>query len=922
MSVRKTIGLVVIGLVIALTSWGGVLSSNAYAEEEHTVKIPDRESDGYFDILDSQNPDRDCRVLNAPTTCYRAAEYWAYTHMAEETMGEARAEAYCTWVGEQDHGIPWNIFGAFNLPNPLADNHDSCMADWRADSLQIVDATIENAQAACDISMGVFNYIICGIMIGVGSMVDSVWDLIERSFTINSSYVSSETCNPSARPRCQESGVHKAWQTFVNIANIIFLIMLMIVIFSQVTGFGITNYGIKKVLPRLVIFALLINVSFFVCQIAVDVSNIVGHQLDNFMSNIVSGRITISFQQIVMMLLTGQVLWVAGGTIMTIALVVNALGLGIPGIIMTIVVVVEVLLFFLLLMLRNLGVMLLTILSPLAFAAMILPGTKGLFDKWRKFFVTLLVLYPVAGLMMGAANLAADILLLTPSDTGINQFAIMIAMLLKFSPIFIIPSMMKRTMAAMGGAGSVIDKLNQRFLGGSKKAAMLVPKLTVGAAAIAASGGTAAPGVASTLGLGRGSAMAAKLIGQAGGKRFAASGLIKGLSGSKSGLLSKVGRWVETNAASVNAGEFMKDQKSWHDAVSSARSTSDVKSMFAGGEGARTGGIVNDILSGTNKANGRNAKLEASGSELAARGEFSTITGKIKDLHADADKGSVSVGDFNKATVTMANSTAPYAGVLKTEALPLSNYTKDVIRADQDVTNAEAGAASMQGATQESIRAAGDAKRSESGMYDNEGRLKSYDEYVKHGAYGDSGRASTGMDSTTSAKLDKDMVSRELLENMSPDGFGALLAGAKGNTQSKISQEIELNPKLAEKAAQLPPEAVAKLQSQVGKAMIDGLNNGARTGTLTLPVDQIAQQLRGILDNKLLNVKMNVDYRDSVEKFTRDFNAAASQVQAVDGPTLNVRAANGRGPNTPTNLVLPGEEGYTNNFGPPIGGAS
>ncbi len=58
-----------------------------------------------------------------------------------------------------------------------------------------------------------------------------------------------------------------------------FAILLVIVILSQVTGMYLSNYGIKKVLPRLIITIILVNLSYIACIIMVDLSNVVGVQV-------------------------------------------------------------------------------------------------------------------------------------------------------------------------------------------------------------------------------------------------------------------------------------------------------------------------------------------------------------------------------------------------------------------------------------------------------------------------------------------------------------------------------------------------------------------------------------------------------------------------------------------------------------------
>ena len=62
-------------------------------------------------------------------------------------------------------------------------------------------------------------------------------------------------------------------------ANIIFIIGFLIIVFSQLTSFGVSNYGIKRLLPKIIIAAILVNVSFYICAIAVDLSNILGNSL-------------------------------------------------------------------------------------------------------------------------------------------------------------------------------------------------------------------------------------------------------------------------------------------------------------------------------------------------------------------------------------------------------------------------------------------------------------------------------------------------------------------------------------------------------------------------------------------------------------------------------------------------------------------
>ena len=59
-------------------------------------------------------------------------------------------------------------------------------------------------------------------------------------------------------------------------------------------------------------------------------------------------------------------------------------------------------------MFRQIALMALVIISPVAFAMYMLPNTKELADKWKDMFVRLLIVYPMFTAVWGAAHLAAD----------------------------------------------------------------------------------------------------------------------------------------------------------------------------------------------------------------------------------------------------------------------------------------------------------------------------------------------------------------------------------------------------------------------------------------------------------------------------------------------------------------------------------
>ena len=263
-------------------------------------------------------------------------------------------------------------------------------------------------------------------------------------------------------------GVYQAWQTFQSIANVIFVILFLVTIFSQLTGFGIDNLGIKRILPKLIIAAILVNLSYIICQALVDASNIVGWGAFRFFDNIqVSQSASVSTTQSAVT--SFATLAVGGGAaaagVATAWLWGPALVL--PIVLTLITLLISIIFMFVLLGARQAGVIILVIASPIAFVLYMLPNTKPVFDKWKKFFQALLLLYPIAGLLMGGAKFAGEVIKNTSDDFWPSA----IASLLSVVVFFFIPTLLRSSMSAVGSIGARISGLGQSLSRGAQGAA-------------------------------------------------------------------------------------------------------------------------------------------------------------------------------------------------------------------------------------------------------------------------------------------------------------------------------------------------------------------------------------------------------------------------------------------------------------------
>lgn len=210
-------------------------------------------------------------------------------------------------------------------------------------------------------------------------------------------------------------GTITAWEQARNIANIMFAIAFVIIVYSQITGSGLNNYGIKRMLPRLILAAIAVNVSYYICQTIVDLSNILGYTIMKALTDIAK-----EIGPQVMSLdpnqgINGQSTS-TGGILASIAVaslaVVGIIWLLLP-ILGSIVVFVLVtcITIILILLLRKAVIVLLVVISPLAFVMYLLPNTEKYFSKWLDMFWKLLLVFPIVALLMGSGQVASTIIL-------------------------------------------------------------------------------------------------------------------------------------------------------------------------------------------------------------------------------------------------------------------------------------------------------------------------------------------------------------------------------------------------------------------------------------------------------------------------------------------------------------------------------
>ncbi|MEE0887861.1 MAG: hypothetical protein U0L97_01455, partial [Candidatus Saccharimonadaceae bacterium] len=346
----------------------------------------------------------------------------------------------------------------FDLENMIdeIDDIDNPTDPTSTDSDSKVEATCQNQGGA-----GSLGWIVCSILDWMKSATVKLYDEIVKP-SLN---VQPELFTEGGA----DSGAQKAWSIFRDFANIIFVILTLFVIFSQLTGVGIDNYGIKKILPKLVIAAVLINLSYIICLICVDLSNIVGNGVQDLLNSINTTATTTVMDATDVNI---------GADVGIVAVGVTAAAIGAraiysnPALLLTLFITVlgvfiAILFIFILLAGRKAAIVLLTVVSPIAFILYMLPNTKKIYDKWFNLWKAMLLVYPICGLLIGGGNFASKLMLTIGNNSeAITAFT---AMVVGIVPIFFIPTVIKSAYAALGSIGGTIAGFGGRMRGGATR---------------------------------------------------------------------------------------------------------------------------------------------------------------------------------------------------------------------------------------------------------------------------------------------------------------------------------------------------------------------------------------------------------------------------------------------------------------------
>lgn len=314
-----------------------------------------------------------------------------------------------------------------------------------------------DAEKAC-VNSNALGWFLCKIYDGVGGMSTWLFNAIIKPF------LHEPPINTAP-----DSSSYQTWSSFRVYGDIFLVIALLVIVFGESIGGGLIDaYTAKKVLPRLLIAAVLINLSIYIVAILVDITNVLGAGIGDLLTkNVQSGAvhpINLTGAQ------SGEIGGMFGGAgigVFLFALLVKggasllASGIAYVALVIISIVFFGLLAMFLTLLIRQAAILLLVLISPVAFALYCLPNTEQYFKKWWNLLLELLLVYPiVVAIFSGAQLLGSAIDNADYSST--DPVRPIMAFILQFLPLFFVPFAFRIASKTIGRVNEAIHGVAMR----------------------------------------------------------------------------------------------------------------------------------------------------------------------------------------------------------------------------------------------------------------------------------------------------------------------------------------------------------------------------------------------------------------------------------------------------------------------------
>jgi hypothetical protein len=311
-----------------------------------------------------------------------------------------------------------------------------------------------NAKRSCYATSNSLGWVICPLLSLVDESLQHFDNWVRGVMEVKVSEIGScKDGNGGGCTTSQKATTKEAWQKLSRTASILILLGTMCMVFSQAIGVGpFDNYTIKKMLPKLLVSIIMIQLSWWGCVSLLRASNAVSTGLGSVLTEPFGLNMSGGISQVIT---EGQdgvqgvgLLAVAGGAaIGTIAVLPIALSL-IFGVILSLV----------FLTIRKILIVACIVMAPIAIAAWGIPGFDKVFKLWKETLEKLLMIGILLTFIQAMGRIMAFIIYNSgnKSDAGAGLFNLLGTQLAWYSWPFGLAALYK-------AAGSLTNKVFGTF---------------------------------------------------------------------------------------------------------------------------------------------------------------------------------------------------------------------------------------------------------------------------------------------------------------------------------------------------------------------------------------------------------------------------------------------------------------------------
>ena len=305
------------------------------------------------------------------------------------------------------------------------DSNGNCLADN--------DATL-----SC--GGGVLNWIICPVITLAQGAANKVDSFIMNTLDTDVKPIFDQTTVKGTASQ----GYYTAWNSFRVLATALLIIGGLVMVASQALGFEFLDaYTVRKVLPRLLVAVIGISLSWPLMRLVVSFFDTAGFDIRSLMYA--------PFKDF------GGTLSVSTGLFTSAAVLGAFLAFGFTALTFILTALLGLFVGFIILVIRQIAIIMLIILAPIAIACYILPNTQKVWKLWSENFLGLMLMFPIISALIAAGHIFAAVSLKAGGgDTG-TVVAQALAIVAYIAPYFLLPLAARMATGAIGNLAGVVN---------------------------------------------------------------------------------------------------------------------------------------------------------------------------------------------------------------------------------------------------------------------------------------------------------------------------------------------------------------------------------------------------------------------------------------------------------------------------------